>query len=1192
MIGNPKANPLTPGFMVIHSNQPELLRQLVVSWVKAHPLSPLEDEVILVQSNGIGQWLKQALAADPSASLSGGCGIAAALQVTLPSRFVWQAYRATIGKQAVPEASPFDKPRLIWRLMRLLPSLAQDADYAPLARFLAQDSEQRKRYQLAERLADLFDQYQVYRADWLEAWAEGHEGLLDAQGRLTPLPPELIWQPRLWQALQADVGEASCTSRAAVHQRFLDAAATRKERPADLPPRVMVFGLSSLPKQSLEVLLAISRWTQVVLCVNNPCEHYWANILTEKDFLKHNQGRHSRKPSMPETVSEEDLHLHAHPLLAAWGKQGRDYIHLLDQMDTPAQYQQLLVDIGQRIDVFEPHGEGCLLNQLQDDIRTLRPLAESRAQWAPVNPEQDGSMRFHIAHSPQREVEVLHDQLLAAFDADPTLTPRDVIVMVPDITPYRPHIEAVFGQIHHNDARYLPYSIADIGARHHSPLLYALEFLLGINEAPLTISEVLDLLNVPAVQKRFGFEEPDVMLLHQWIAKANIRWGLDRRHRQSLGVHFDCEQNTWTFGLKRMLLGYAVGNDVTGREDADWHDIEPFADVAGLDAAVVGPLARLLTQIEALLQSFAEPAPAPEWGRRLNQLLVDFFDSRDTDDAYQLLQLRAALEQWVAACEEAALDEPLTLAVVRDYWLSQIDTASLSQRFFAGHLTFATLMPMRAIPFRRIYLLGMNDGDYPRPAIPNDFDLMAKDYRPGDRSRREDDRYLFLEALLSAREHLHISWVGRSIHDNSERTPSVLVSQLRDHLAAGWQLADHAQEKALLDLLTVEHRLQPFSKDYFDGQPDDSPFFTYAREWQTPPSHAAGISEALPEKLDLPLFEAAIPLHRLTTFLKDPVKTFFRDRLGVFYELDEMASEEQEPFALDPLSQWAIQHELIQVRLDAKQQGKSEAEAVQRQLARIRRQGLLPTGSLAQLLQVSLAAPLEPLFERYEAARALWPVPLEDEVIDFEHFIQGQPLKIHGAVSQLFSNSQGQRCRIEISSSNLIEKQKYRREKFFSAWVHHLAGHLNGQPVTTYLIGKNGNAVLSPLDPEWAKQYFLDLIECYAAGLCAPLPFAPKTGFTWLEKQGERFEGPLNACTSTAIGTARKYYEGDFYTAGEIADNPYLQRAYPTFENLWSEGDFTLWTQRLLSPLNESLSAKTQPAPESASRDEDQQTVA
>jgi exodeoxyribonuclease V gamma subunit len=1191
MMSNQKENSLTPGFMVIHSNQPELLRQLVVSWVKAHPLSPLEDEVILVQSNGIGQWLKHALAADPSESITGGCGIAAALQITLPSRFIWQVYRSTIGKQSVPESSPFDKLRLIWRLMRLLPILAQDADYAPLARFLEHDSDLRKRYQLAERLADLFDQYQVYRADWLAAWSGGQKVLTDVHGHPTPLPPELIWQPRLWQALQADVGEASCTSRAAVHQRFLEAAAAREQRPAGLPQRVMVLGLSSLPKQSQEVLLAISRWTQVVLCVNNPCEHYWANILTEKDFLKRSQGRHSRKPSMPETLSEEDLHLHVHPLLAAWGKQGRDYIHLLDQMDTPAQYQQLFVDIGQRIDVFESHGESCLLNQLQDDIRALRPLAESRAQWAPINSEQDASIRFHIAHSPQREVEILHDQLLAAFDADPTLTPRDIIVMVPDIHPYRPHIEAVFGQIHQNDARYLPYSIADIGARHYSPLLYALEFLLGINEAPLTISEVLDLLNVPAVQKRFGLEEPDVMLLHQWIAKANIRWGLNRRHRKILGVHFDCEQNTWTFGLKRMLLGYAVGHDVTGREDADWHDIEPFPDVAGLDAAVVGPLARILIQIEALLQGFAEPAPAPEWGQRLNQLLSDFFASHDTDDAYQLLQLRAALERWVTACEEAALEEPLTLAVVRDAWLSQIDTASLSQRFFAGHLTFATLMPMRAIPFRRIYLLGMNDGDYPRPAIPNDFDLMAKDYRAGDRSRREDDRYLFLEALLSAREHLHISWVGRSIHDNSERTPSVLVSQLRDHLAAGWQLAD-AQNQTLLAALTVEHRLQPFSKDYFDGQPGELPFFTYAREWQTPPSSAAGLSDALPETLDLPPFEAVIPLHRLVTFLKDPVKTFFRDRLGVFYERDEMACEEQEPFALDPLSQWAIQDALIQVRLDAKQQDKSETEAVKRQLARIRRQGLLPTGSLAELLQVSLAAPLEPLFERYEAARALWPIPLEDEVIDFEHVIQGQSLKIHGHVSQLFSNSQEQRCRIEISSSNLIEKQKYRREKLLSAWVHHLAGHLNGQPITTYLIGKNGDAVLSPLEPEWAKQYFLDLIECYAAGLCAPLPFAAKTGFAWLEKQGERFEGPLTACTSPALANARKCYEGDFYLAGEIANNPYLQRAYPTFESLWSEGDFTWWTHRLLSSLNQSLSAKTQPAPASASRDENQQTVA
>ena len=1166
--------------MIIHGNQPELLRQVVISWMKAHPLAPLEDEVILVQSNGIAQWLKQALAADEadaSASLSGGCGIAAALQTLLPSRFVWQAYRAVIGKGEVPEVSPFDKPLLLWRLMRLLPELTQEQGYEPLARFLSQDGDQRKRYQLAERLADLFDQYQVYRADWLAAWAEGRNVLISYQGSQVPLPDELIWQPMLWRALLADVGDGCHTSRAAVHQRFLDAAAGLARRPPDLPRRVIVFGLSSLPKQSLEVLLALSQWTQVLMCINNPCEHHWTHILTEKDFLRR-MGRHSNKSTLPENLNEEELHFHAHPLLAAWGKQGRDYIALLDEMDEPGKYQQLFAEIGQRIDLFETHGEACLLNQLQDDIRDLRPLSESRQQWPPVNPQLDKSIRFHVMHSPQREVEVLLDQLLAAFDDDPTLKPREIIVMVPDINQYAPHIQAVFGQLNPSDDRYIPYSIADLGKRHQAPLVYALECLLGIDQSRLAVSEVLDLLNVPAIRKRFNIEASDLGLLHQWIAQANIRWGLHAQHRQSLGIHFDYDQNTWTFGLKRMLLGYAVGTDPTGRQANDWHDIEPYGDIAGLDAALAGPLAHLLTKIEALLQTFAKPAAPSEWGERLRNLLLDFFAGTDNDETYLLLQLQASLEQWVDACENAALMEPLTLPVVRDYWLTQIDQGGLSQRFFAGSLTFATLMPMRAIPFRRIYLLGMNDGDYPRTHPAMDFDLMARDYRPGDRSRREDDRYLFLEALLSAREHLHISWVGRSIHDNTERPPSVLVSQLRDHLAACWRLEESAGGKKLLETLTIEHRMQPFNKDYFGGNPAISPLFTYAREWQPTPGNQATAVQSRTANLALPVFDAPVSLGQLIGFMKDPVKTFLRERLGVYYELDDLTSEDQEPFAIGPLAQWALQDQLIQARLDAKRQGESESEAVQRQLARIRRQGILPAGSVTERLQKELAEPLDAMFYLYATACQSWPTSLEDEDIAFEHSVNGQSLKIEGRLTQLFANAEQARCRIEINTSNLIENKTYRRDRLIPAWIQHLAGHLDGQRLTTQLIGKNGQVPLRDIEPESARRYFANLIEAYIAGLCSPLPFAPKTALIWLAKGGEVFSGPLNECRSDAVAAAKKAYDGDRYASGEAANNPYLQRIYPTFDSLWSDGDFTVWSARLLSPLIKSVGEKVETA--------------
>ena len=1165
-------NQLTPGFMIIHGNQPELLCQLLVSWIRAYPLEPLENETILVQSNGIAQWLKLAFATDSSSQNIKGCGISAAVETILPSRFVWKAYRALLGKDCIPDSSAYDKPLLLWRLMRILPELIPEKEFGPLARFLSDDPDCRKRYQLAERIADLFDQYQVYRADWLAAWASGGNITINERGNSSIISQEHAWQPLLWRRLIHDIGESGITSRAAIHQRFLAAASDgiSRDRPASLPRRIIVFGLSSLPSQSLEVLSAISRWSQVLLFVHNPCEHYWANIISEQELVQSAKKRHAEKPGMPVSPRHEELYLHAHPLLAAWGRQGRDYISLLDKLDDTSAYRRLFEEVGQRIDLFQPHGNTTLLNQLQNDILQLRSPTETRKLWPAVNPLQDQSILFHIAHSPQREVEILQDQLLAAFDADPSLKPRDIIVMVPDINAFGPHIQAVFGQIEESDTRNLPFSIVDLGKRHHNPLMNAVEFLLGLNESRLGVSDIMDFLGVSAVRTRFGINETDLPQLHQWIHDANIRWGLDGQQRQNLGVEFAYDQNTWKFGIKRMLLGYAAGGDPTGRTRNDWNHIEPYTDIAGLDGKLLGSLVNLISRIESLIQIFSEPATAPVWVDRMQNLLLDFFDCSSTEETYLLLQLQTILDNWIKACQSACFDELLPLSIVREHWLAQIDQEKLSQRFFDGKLTFATLMPMRAIPFRMVCLLGMNDADYPRNLVPMDFDLMAKDYRPGDRSRREDDRYLFLEAILSARNRLHISWVGHSIHDNTERPPSVLVSQLRDHIAACWTVDEQAiPVKRLIDCLTVKHKLQPFSSEYFSIQERDTPLFTYAREWEPDWQKKKPVSPMEHTPLPFPVFDEPVSLARLIHFLKDPVKTFFRDRLGIYYEMNKLTSKDQEPFAIDALAEWSIQDELIRAREDALFQGLPQDKAIEAQLRRIKRRGCLPPGNISELLETRFLAPLEEMFSLYQKELDRWPYPLQNKAVKFKHIFSGQTIEFSDWLTHIRMDSSENRCRIQLSSSNLIMNQKYRYEKLIQGWVAHLAGHLDDRPLTTVLIGKNGRIMLRPLKPDAARKIFTQLLEAYATGLRYPLPFAALTSLAWLQNQGEEYSGPIPESINPAlIHTVRRIYEGhNSANLGESAGNPYLQRAYPTFDTLWSGGEFTCWSHSLMSGL-------------------------
>lgn len=1172
---------ITPGFHAIHANHLEDLRRAIVWICRENPLPPLEAETFLVQSNGIAQWLKLALAENRSEGAEvGGLGIAAGMEFLFPARFIWQAYRAVLPAGAVPETSPFDKRRLVWRLYRLLPSLVKKgAPYAPLARFLEGADPDLRCFQLAEKVADLFDQYQVFRADWLSDWEAGRDETRSARDERRPLAPELCWQPALWRALVEDVGEAVPTSRAHIHTRFLQEGQqlARPANPNQLPRRIVVFGVSSLPRQALEALHVLSRFSQVILCVHNPCQYYWADIISDRELLRAQRKRGKTHAQLAAVTDPDQLHQHANPLLAAWGKQGRDYIRLLDEFDNPDAYRQSFATPDRQIDIFAPHGEGegepSLLHQLQNDILDLTPLHEIRNQSRRLDPRTDPSLVFHQAHSPQREVEILHDQLLAAFNRDPALRPRDIIVMVPDINVYAPHIQAVFGRHRAGSRRFIPFTLSDQGRRFQEPVLIALETLLSLPQSRFGVSEILSLLEVPGVRQRFGIAEADLPLVRRWVEGANIRWGLRADQRADFGLPEEArERNTWQAGLRAMLLGYGMG-----REQA-WQGVEPFAEIGGLQAALAGNLCQFIDQLEQLWRALSSPQTASGWQSLFAQMLERFFDQVSGNDLLLLNRFRSQLEQWFEETQAAGLvAETLPLNIVKDQLLEGLDEGGLNQRFLAGKVNFATLMPMRAIPFRRVCLLGMNDGDYPRSRPPVDFDLMAQDYRPGDRSRREDDRYLFLEAMLSAREQLYISWVARSIRDDSERPPSVLVGQLRDHLDGLWQVADGV-EGPVSRALTTRHPLQPFSPRYFpvsnsddQGRPRpveaiqrDRSLFTYQREWRRAHGEQAAPS-AVDASLSALALEEPLSLRDLANFLRRPVASFFQRRLQVHFEELDQTDTDSETFALDGLQKWRLDNELISECLLKAESDTDFLDRVEHNLDRMARRGELGMGVTEYTLRQDLSARLPDMYSRYQKALSDWPRAVEPLAFEFHEGPDRETLVVADQIDGLREDGQGNRCRLVVARSSLLRgsggNRQVRYPNLISDWVIHLAGQLTGQPFQTLILAKEEDRIFSfpPLSPDRAGPLFHPLLNYWREGMTRPLPVDAQTAFTWIYcfYQSKQYRGDAGYAADKA---------GETYLSA-IETDRYLKRSFPEVAQLVGTPEFRHLAETLYYPL-------------------------
>ncbi|QLX24098.1 exodeoxyribonuclease V subunit gamma [Citrobacter freundii] len=1095
---------------VYHSNRLDVLEALMEYIVERDRLiDPFEPEMILVQSTGMAQWLQMTLAQK--------FGIAANIDFPLPASFIWDMFVRVLPD--IPKESAFSKQSMSWKLMTLLPQLLDDEAFTLLRQYLTDDTDKRKLFQLSSRAADLFDQYLVYRPDWLTQWESGKqvEGLGESQA----------WQAPLWKALveyTAELGQERW-HRANLYQRFIQTLENASSCPQGLPARVFICGISALPPVYLQALQALGKHIEIHLLFTNPCRYYWGDIKDPAYLAKllARQRRHSFEerhlPLFRDSQNAEELFNSdgeqdvSNPLLASWGKLGRDYIYLLSELEN-----------SQELDAFVDITPDNLLHNIQSDILEL----ESRAV-AGVNLEEysrsdnkrllepnDTSVTFHVCHSPQREVEILHDCLLAMLAADPTLTPRDIIVMVADIDSYSPFIQAVFGSAPAD--RYLPYAISDRRARQSHPVLQAFISLLSLPDSRFVSEDVLALLDVPVLAARFNINEEGLRYLRLWVNESGIRWGIDDDNVRELELP-PTGQHTWQFGLTRMLLGYAMES-----AQGEWQSVLPYDESSGLIAELVGHLASLLMKLNLWRRGLAQERPLEEWLPVCNDMLNDFFlPDVDTEAAMTLIK-----DQWQAIIAEglgAKYGEAVPLSLLRDELAQRLDQERISQRFLAGPVNICTLMPMRSIPFKVVCLLGMNDGVYPRQLAPLGFDLMSQKPMRGDRSRRDDDRYLFLEALISAQQTLYISYIGRSIQDNSERFPSVLVQELLDYIGQSHYLpGDEAltcdeSEARVKAHITRLHTRMPFdAQNYLPGEQQ-----SYAREWLPAASLTGKAHTDFVQPLPYVMPEI-LTLETLQRFWAHPVRAFFQMRLQVNFRSEESDIPETEPFILEGLTRYQLNQQLLNTLV--------EQHDAERLFRHFRAAGSLPFGAFGEILWDAQRQEMQSLAERIIACRQ----PGQSMEID----LNCNGVQITGWLPQVQQDGLLRWRPSLLSVSQGVQ-----------LWLEHLVYCASGGTGESRLfLRKDAEWRFPPLDAEQAMRYLAQLVDGYREGMSSPLLVLPESGGAWIKTCYDAANDAMLEDDDTRQKARSKFlqaYEGNMMVRGE-GDDIWYQRLWRQLE--------------------------------------------
>jgi exodeoxyribonuclease V gamma subunit len=1071
--------------LTIHtSHRLESLLDRLARDLEQRPSPPLARETVIVSGRGMGRWVQLELARRH--------GVAASLELPFPGGFLHGLLQRDA---AAAEARALFAPQVLrLRLFRLLGDPAVTAALGPAAAYCADDPEQHKRMQLAMRLATCFDNYELYRPELLDAFEQG-------------TVPDLLhadWQATLWQRLTSE-------GKAAMFGHRLATLAERLDDPAQakllLPDRVSVFGLATLAPLMLHLLARIAEHVEVTIYAQKPCHDYFGDVRKRRD------GRPRNADS-------------GHTLVAAWALQSREFFDLLEDHDVSGTGQHDLDPDG--------HEPACLLHQLQDDIHNLvvrHPHSDHLPR--PVD-RTDRSLQVHSAHGPLREMEVLRDQLLMALEDDRSLAPSDIMVLLTDIETYAPYVEAVFRQV---ETR-LPFQVADRDPVTSKAATRALISLLHLAGSRWTSREVLQLLEQQIIAARFGITTTDLPTLRNWVSRLGIRWGLHGRHRHEAFRAPESDANTWRHGLDRLLLGHAMGP-----VEQPFAGMLGEAEISGDDADLLGRLCEFVRTAEQLGEQARTAKSLRDWANWIDAVVLEMF-ADETEDRSGRVQLLLTSQQIRNHAETAELDEPLHPSCFADWLQALLREKAASHGFLTGGITFAAMQPLRTVPVRVLAVCGLQDGTFPRNDHRAGFDLMSLERRVGDRSTRDDDRQLFLDALLAARDRLILTYTGKSAKDNSDCAPSVPLCELLEHVDEAFFTADG---QAVSKRVSVQHPLQAFSARY--GNSSYPELVTYAAfhaptdgAWsaldETTAAAVCGpvVPPAAPsEPAEQPAQVEQIELHRLLSFWRDPCRDYAEQVLQIRLPSLDDEIEAEDPFELGPLHRHMLLQDSIQARTH--QQPDPLRLALQRDI--------LAPGELGRLQQLDL----QDIANQF-AAR------LGDlaELTEHELRVTGHDYEIKGSLQDVA----GDRMLLWTPSKDSLHH-------LLTPWLMHLclsvSDRQQGRPQrTTWWLASNVTRTVHALpDMEGLLQAF---VAGFRRGRQQPLPFYRRAAAAWAEK----------SVSGTSLRDSRQAVQRAFDT--DVRYSPYVRLCHAGSDPI-AEPAFLELAEEVFLPIREHFGKAT-----------------
>lgn len=944
---------------VVNSNDLSILSSICSNRIslKTENSNPFARDKIIVMNKGMQMYLQQEIAHNNL--------ICSGIDFSPLWAFIWDLHKTISGADSY---NRYDHEHICWSLFSMIDKWKEKDDpvFSSMREYLLVDEgedEGAKAYQLCGAIADCFDQYQMYRPEWIREWnkmslsdfddiSQNNDGsLLLKEGKIKSFIKSVlardikrkdstlektlynnIWQIKLWvmlrENLNATVNEQSSYDRATVIYELIKALNDSKKAQVlkkKLPRRLYIFGVTSMPSQVIDLFCAIGKHIEVLYMLLNPCQEYWGDLSSIKadwkekkklivnylraDALEQRQCIGAQRKLVADVnatdsyfeefqklFDDQENLVDGNALLISLGKECKDTFNELLSRDTELAFTNVFCS---NVDPDDKQSD-TVLNRIKDQLLTLNSKERYKIS------DEDSSIEFHSCHTPLREVEVLRDRMLDIFKKEKLnggVNTKNFLVMVPDIETYSPLIESVFGSISKDDPAYIPYAVCDRTAKSDNKIASAIIELLSIGSRRITASLIIDLLSIESIARKFGITKDEVIVIAEYLQKANIHWGLDEEDvKEELNAQIDLP---WTLsnGIDRIIDGFFKGSDIVGGA---------CSDVDTADFELINKFCAFVNKLKQIRDEFSPNLDLTndDWTKKLKNILLDglFSDEQNEELVFinkilqQMNESISNLKAGIGSNEEEGYTSVLNikLPVFRAKLEHAFGNDRDSSKYLRGKVNFCSFIPMRAVPFDFIFLLGMNDGDFPRKEVLPNFNLIGVKslVRNNDRQKSVDDRFLFLESILSAKKKLYISYIGQSPIDKSELNPSPVVIELIEHIAEHFYIDSDVKDeeenlKAIKSRLFRQETLNSYDiRNYsIDDQNGLLSTVSYNKAAFWFDKNSSEKKESLPigyltdEYIDSMsnnnCESTRLSLEELADFFKNPCKAFLKEKLNI-----------------------------------------------------------------------------------------------------------------------------------------------------------------------------------------------------------------------------------------------------------------------------------------------------------------------